>query len=100
DAVRSRHLDTVYELELDFFDHLHAKDPVFRHTGTAGLAWAIIVESALLNERLRQDIREAAANKGCACQNSDHLPFFLPNPPLEARQAFNEYVRCRWPIHV
>jgi hypothetical protein len=67
---------------------------------TASLAWAIIVESALLNDRLIQDMHEATAAKGCTIGDVDHLPFFLPNPPPEARTAFNDYVRCRWPIHV
>ena len=66
---------------------------------TAALGWAILVNSALLNEQLNQDIREVASAKGIACR-TDWLPFYLPNPPAEARAAFNDYVRQRWPIHV
>jgi hypothetical protein len=67
---------------------------------TVALAWAMIVESALLNQQLVQDMRESAAAKGCPCAHEGWLPYFLPDPPQEARDAFNEYVRCRWPIHV
>ncbi len=67
---------------------------------TIALAWAIIVESALLNDQLIQDMREAGAAKGCGCAPPAPLPYFLPDPPPEARQAFNAYVQCRWPIHV
>lgn len=73
---------------------------------TVGFAWAIIVESALLNKQLIDDIKESAAAKGCACSVTDGhgalawLDFYRPQPSPTARQAFNEYVQCRWPIIV
>lgn len=72
--------------------------PICRTT-TAVLAWGILVESALLDERLIDDIRDAATGRqvvagGCAG------PFYGPDPSPEARAAFNDYVRCRWPIRV
>ena len=71
-----------------------------RRNPIVALAWGIIVESALLNERLADDIREQASLKGCGCSvPPEGLPFFLPHPPPEAVAAFEEYVRCRWPIH-
>ena len=63
------------------------------------LAWAVVVESALLNEQLLQDMGKVAIAKGCACMTGAH-GMYLPDPPPEARAAFNEYVLCRWPIHV
>lgn len=77
------------------------------------LAWAITVESTLLNQRLNEDLRKVAVAKQCSCmpnQASDYL-FFLPDAAAKpessfngdfalATQAFQEYVRCRWPIHV
>jgi len=71
-------------------------------TTTAVLAWAILVESALLNERLAADMRESGAAKGHAAGMPDACagPFYGPNPSLEARAAFNAYVRRRWPIRV
>ena len=74
-------------------------DSKLEHSTTAALAWAIIVESALLNEHLVRDMKETASAKGCVL-NSDWLPYFSPNPPDVAKQAFKDYVRCRWPIHV
>ena len=74
--------------------------PVCR-TPTAVLAWAILLESALLDERLAEDMREAATSRGQAAPVARCAgPFFGPDPSLEARQAFADYVRCRWPIRV
>ncbi len=73
-----------------------AKD---KRTITDSLAWAIIVESALLNDRLNQDIRDAASSKGHVVPQ-EAFAFYFPQPAPEARQAFAEYVRTRWPIHV
>ena len=65
------------------------------------LAWAILVESALLNDRLVEDVGAAC---GARCQGRPAAgyagPFFGPDPAPEARAAFNDYVRCRWPIRV
>jgi len=70
-------------------------------TSTAVLAWGILLESALLDERLRDDMRESASAQGlgglAACPAG---PFFGPDPAPEAREAFNDYVRRRWPIRV
>ncbi len=62
-------------------------------TATAALAWGILVESALLDERLAADMREAGSG---ACG----LPLVGPDPTPEARAAFNAYVRRRWPVRV
>ena len=45
-------------------------------------------------------MRESAASTGHPIPSAD--AFFLPGAmaPPEARQAFAEYVRARWPIHV
>lgn len=64
------------------------------------MAWAIIVESALLNDHLIGDMKSIAQLRGCGCMNSDGMQFYLPNPHPPERQAFMEYCRCRWPIHV
>lgn len=67
---------------------------------TRALAWGIIVESALLNERLVQDMAHLAAAKNAYNLQTAWMPYYEPNPPMEAVQAFNDYVACRWPIHV
>ena len=74
--------------------------PICRTT-TAVLAWAILVESSLLNERLLADTREAATARGhSAGHGGCGGPFYGPDPPPEARAAFADYVRTRWPIRV
>jgi hypothetical protein len=79
------------------------------------LAWAIVVEAALLNERLNQDIRKLAKAKEVYELNTQRDYYFFlpdtvnaPNSGLEDLQAefematdvFQQYVRARWPIHV
>jgi len=84
-------------------------------TSVEALAWAIVVESALLNERLNRDVRKLGKSTETYSLNtqSDHW-FFLPDTVtapgygLESLQleyqaatdVFKEYVRVRWPIHV
>ncbi|TWT95850.1 hypothetical protein Pla108_29270 [Botrimarina colliarenosi] len=79
------------------------------------LAWAIVVESALLNDHLNQDVRKLATAKEVygLSTSRDHW-FFLPDSvvapgeglePLQAEfhaatEVFQEYVKSRWPIHV
>ncbi len=70
-------------------------------TTTAVLAWGILVESGLLDQRLAEDVREAATSLGrpapaAGCTS----PFYGPDPAPDARAAFAEYVRTRWPIRV
>ncbi len=47
-----------------------------------------------------QDMQRVAEQKGCACLAGQPYAFCRPVPALEACEAFKEYVRCRWPIHV
>ena len=75
--------------------------PPICRTSTAVLAWAILVESALLDERLTTDIREAATSRGHTAPAGRFAgPFSGPDPSPEARAAFAEYVRTRWPLRV
>ena len=69
---------------------------------TRSLAWAILVQASLLNDRLVRDIKEATETKGCphCFADVEMMHFYLPAPFPEARMAFNEYVKCRWPIQV
>ena len=83
-----------------FFETLNRELPAVKFTTTASLAWAIVVESALLNQQLLHDMKELASIKNCECMPFGNLSFVGPNPAPEARYAFNEYVKCRWPIKV
>jgi len=76
--------------------------------------WCLTVEMALLNERLKEDVRRQAIQKpeeGCDCR-CDAM-FYLPLPTCDlstiegadpdfwhASKQFNNYVNSRWPIHV
>ena len=62
---------------------------------TAALAWGILVESALLEQRLAADMRETAGG-AAPCVG----PLVGPDPDPAARAAFNDYVRRRWPVRV
>jgi hypothetical protein len=61
-AIRSRDLEHIKLLREQFLAAARSKD---NRPGvpdvTVGLAWAILVESALLNEQLTQDMRESAS---------------------------------------
>jgi hypothetical protein len=76
------------------------------------LAWMVVVEMALLNDRLNRDVREISVTRGdCGCQTNTYLSYWLPFPDgscegeydvdfWAASRAFQDYVRCRWPIIV
>lgn len=86
-------------------------------TTISSLAWAILVEAALLNEHLNEDIKRVSRDPNCSCMCTGRHCFFgtdfhmteadypgmddsgLRSDPA-AEQAFVEYVKCRWPIHV
>ena len=101
-AIRAHQTHRIAEIRQQFKEcvRLKTESETASHSTIAALAWAMIVESALLTDQLVQDMREETVSKGCACARAEWLPYFLPDPPLEARQAFNDYVRCRWPMHV
>jgi hypothetical protein len=121
--VRGRRLHEVAQLRCRFLGGLGVEPPFGGHedvllptadaccgpardvpplcrTTTAVLAWAILVESALLNDRLAEDMRETAAGQGVVAAGPCAGPFFGPDPGPEPRQAFADYVRARWPIRV
>ncbi|MEM9351517.1 MAG: hypothetical protein AAGA92_00745 [Planctomycetota bacterium] len=112
-ALQSRHdkgghVDQA--LALDLLGN--TKERHARNT-TEALAWAIVVESALLNHQLNEDIRKTAVARECHCINigQQDMVFFLPASSsradsqfseefMAATKVFQDYVRCRWPIHV
>ncbi|WP_139228715.1 hypothetical protein [Planctomicrobium piriforme] len=64
------------------------------------LAWAILVESAMLNDRLIQDMQRVQTATGISFLPASIPAFYDPKPDSAASAIFNEYVRVRWPIHV
>ncbi len=99
DHIRLRRTTDVDKVRERFFAELEHDSDNTSHV-TAWLSWCIYVESLLLNERLNQDIRETLKNKPTTVVVPDWLAYFGTNPCDEARQAFAEYARVRWPIHV
>ncbi|MEM9828643.1 MAG: hypothetical protein AAF958_18800 [Planctomycetota bacterium] len=69
-----------------------------RNEPVAVLAWAVFVESVLLNERLNQAVAEVLGPSHCT--PGVLTPFFGPMPPAEAAETFNAYVAARWPLRV
>ncbi len=69
-------------------------------TPTLHLGWHILVESVMLNEQLIEDMKSINAHKNCCQAPPDGLTFYGPNPSLEARYKFKEYISCRWPVQV
>ncbi|MEK6262035.1 MAG: hypothetical protein AABP62_25840 [Planctomycetota bacterium] len=70
-------------------------------TATEALGWAILIESALLNQQLNEDLQRVSQDPNCHCVPAGQpYCFYGPNPDPAAKQAFTEYVKCRWPIHV
>ncbi|MEM7474670.1 MAG: hypothetical protein AAF483_06735, partial [Planctomycetota bacterium] len=96
-AIRRKDTETIRRIREDFFRSLPAG---VAKTITGALAWSIIVESSLLNQRLIEDMRAVADSKGCACGDVDGFCFWGPNPPSQSRATFNEYVLTKWPIQV
>jgi hypothetical protein len=86
-------------------------------TTISSLAWAVLVEASLLNEQLNEDIKRVSRDPNCNCMCSGQHCFFGTDfktmesftPGIDdremrsdpaAEQAFIDYVKCRWPIHV
>lgn len=99
-ATKDPTFDSVEAVRQTFNIRIQTDYPEAYGSVTVALAWQVLVESALVNERLVQDMREIASLKNCPCIPCDWMSFVGPHPSPEARMAFNEYVRCKWPIHV
>ncbi len=78
----------------------------------AQLAWPVLIEMALLSDQLNRDVHDIAVTRGdCGCHPTEHHKYYLPMPHdheaeqtdvefQAATEAFQNYVRCRWPILV
>ncbi len=80
-------------------DKQNRRDPA-QLSRSAAFAWAILIDAALLNEKLCGEMKAQAARGGCAAPASDWLPLYLPKPGTDECRAFNDYVKARWPIQV
>ncbi|MGL4511521.1 MAG: hypothetical protein ACRCT8_00400 [Lacipirellulaceae bacterium] len=99
EAVNSRNFAAINLARRQFFS---AAGTATDKMVVSSLAWSIIIDAALLNDRLLQDMKRVAAEKECDCLSAEGLSFVGPIETIDpaAQQAFKEYVRCRWPIQV
>ena len=61
------------------------------------LCWAVAVEAALLDRRVREEVRRMNASGRLACAEVEALRFHRPAPDPASASAFEGYVRARWP---
>ena len=69
-------------------------------TSTDVLAFVLSLQFASVDRQLKEDMRVMSERRGCACGDVNHLWFYEFYPSPEAKQAFNAYVACKWPLHV
>lgn len=92
--IRMRRAAEIEQFRDRFFAMLDQPEPL---TTTAVLAWGIVVESALLDAQLADDMQRTDCGTSLPAEAG---PFFGPFPSPQARMAFNHYVQARWPLHV
>lgn len=96
-AIRMNDMRKVREIR---YRYIQALPDGIRVSATGALGWCLIVQSSLLSERLIDDIGDLSKEKGCGCGDVAGSVFWGPDPSVQAREAFQEYVQCRWPIQV
>jgi hypothetical protein len=64
------------------------------------LAFALIVQSVLVDRQLKEDMLVYAQRKNCLCGDPFQYIFHALYPAPEAQEVFNAYVACKWPVHV
>jgi len=107
EAVRNNNVTLLHELRsrvtcvrYQVIGNGGVPDDVEAPSPVAACAWWILVESALLNEQLNDDMQRVSQDPDCGCMWSGPFIFYGVNLQPDAQQAFIEYVHCRWPIHV
>ena len=64
------------------------------------LAFALAVQSVVVDRQLKFDMQVICQRKGCEIGDPYQYCFFNLWPDDDAKHAFNKYVECKWPIHV
>lgn len=95
--IRNRNTDEIDQYRTDFLASIPRSE---RSDLTRSLAWCVFVESILLNERLNDDMRETAGTRPSTFAAPCWTAFFVPDPSVEARETFAQYVQIRWPVRV
>lgn len=96
-AIRKRDVLEIEELRRLF--RIRIQSTGMRKSLTEVLAWWILVDSSLLNDRLQKDIKSVFGEHGLEFVCGENC-FAGPSPDDCAKNCFNEYVRLRWPIRV
>ena len=108
-AVRDQDMSTIIQIQEDFFNSIEdignntyfiTPDVKLRRTATAVLAWAIIIDSALLNEKFQEEIESTHVARGGPPVPPNGIYFYRPEPGPEMCSLFNEFVSARWPLHI
>jgi hypothetical protein len=94
EAIRTQDILSIITIQEIFFNdlknfsltkHIMIGDkelPISRSL-TSILAWAIIIDSALLNQRFLEEMQATHTAKGCSCAPQGWVPLFLPHPPAD-----------------
>ena len=69
-----------------------------RYTPIGVLCWGITLEAGLLNRQLREDIKQTKAEGYVIPANIDEIHFYLRDPMPDAEEAFQAYIKARWPM--
>ena len=64
------------------------------------LAFALLVQFLNVDRQLKWDMKYMSQRRGCNCGDVEGLSFYEFDPSPEARNAFKDYVACKWPLHI
>jgi hypothetical protein len=93
--IRGHRHDELSMMRNQFIENL---PPGVYQEPAAVLAWAVFVESVLLNDKMNREM--ASSSYGIQCDPNQPFDFFGPNPSPMARDAFASYVAAKWPLRI
>ena len=64
------------------------------------LSFALLIQFINVDRQLKWDMKYMSQRRGCTCGDVDGLWFYEFDPSPEARNAFRDYVACKWPLHI
>ncbi len=64
------------------------------------LAFALLLQFVNVDRQIKFDMKYMAQRRGCNCGEVEGLCFYEFDASLEARNAFKDYVACKWPLHI
>jgi hypothetical protein len=100
DKVEPSKLDDYKKTIISRFANDGYGNPVPYRAITDALAWVTLLDSTLLNVQFLDDMKTTQTARGGFKAPDAWVPLYLPEPPREVCQVFNDYVRARWPLHI